>query len=960
MTSQTKYLLMSGILFAGLLFGFLWKQQKQIWMDQFEQEVKKNNAIVVGKLESNKKMLASIVSHFHSSKRVSRKSFQLFVDPLLKNNSFMQALEWVPKVSGSERETYEEKARSEGFSNFQFIERSQQGKMVSAGIREEYFPVYYLEPYMGNQAALGFDLTSNPARLSSLQNSRDSGKPVATSKIGLLQEKQKQVGFLVIYPHYKTENIPLSIAERRKQLDGFVLGVYRIGEMIQQILRPNKGKGLRLVIFEGDQVDDKNLLFGNFLQRSPLETKKQINVLNRQWLIVWQADSNFLGGFDKTSPALLTTVFLFIYILIVSIIAMNHFRTRKIENEVTIRTEELASANKNLKQAQGSMSKSEKKFRRILETAIDPVISIDEKGIILLCNPAAEQKFGYSTAEMVGQNVKMLMPSPYREEHDTYLANYIRTGKEQIIGMVRELEGERKDGSVFPMELSVSEVLDGEQRSFTGIVRDISQLKQAQESVSKSEKKFRRILETAIDPVISIDEKGIILLCNPAAEQKFGYPAAEMVGQNVKMLMPSPYREEHDTYLANYMRTGKEQIIGMVRELEGERKDGSVFPMELSVSEVLDGEQRSFTGIVRDIIQLKQAQESVSKSENKFRRILETAIDPVISIDEKGIILLCNPAAEQEFGYSAVEMVGKNIKMLMPSPYREEHDTYLANYMETGKAQIIGMIRELEGERKDGSVFPMELSVSEVLDGEQRSFTGVVRNITEHKEMIDELKQFAYVTSHDLKAPLRAISNLSQWIEEDLGDDLNEETAENLALLRSRVLRMENLIQGVLQYSRAGSGDPTIMFCKLKEVIDGIIDSIVVPEEFSIQIESDIIGIYADQTQVIQIFTNLLSNAIKHNDKPQGKVRITARECETNKAWIEILVADNGPGIPMQYREKVFQVFQTLQARDKAENTGVGLAIVKKIIEKRGGKIEILDLDVIGTTFKILWPNRTP
>lgn len=355
---------------------------------------------------------------------------------------------------------------------------------------------------------------------------------------------------------------------------------------------------------------------------------------------------------------------------------------------------------------------------------------------------------------------------------------------------------------------------------------------------------------------------------------------------------------------------------------------------------------------------LRQAQASMLKSENKFRRILETAIDPVISIDEKGIIILCNPAAEQEFGYSSIELVGQNIKMLMPSPYREEHDTYLSNYMATGKAQILGLVRELEGERKDGSVFPMELSVSEVLGDEQRSFTGVVRNITEHKEMIDELQQFAYVTSHDLKAPLRAISNLSHWIEEDMGDGLSKETTENLALLRRRVLRMENLIQGVLQYSRAGRGNLTIVFCKLKEVIDGVLDSIVIPERFSIQIELDIIGINADQTQIIQVFTNLISNAINHNNNPQGKIWITARESGANKEWVEILVTDNGPGIPLQYREKVFQVFQTLQARDESENTGVGLAIVKKIVERQGGKIEILDSDTIGATFRILWSNK--
>lgn len=156
----------------------------------------------------------------------------------------------------------------------------------------------------------------------------------------------------------------------------------------------------------------------------------------------------------------------------------------------------------------------------------------------------------------------------------------------------------------------------------------------------------------------------------------------------------------------------------------------------------------------------------------------------MISIDEKGSIQIFNPAAEKEFGYSPEEVLGKNIKMLMPSPYTEEHDMYLENYMRTGQAKIIGMVREVEGLRKDRTVFPMELSVSETYWGEQRSFTGVVRNISQSKELIADLQQFAYVASHDLKAPLRAINNLTQWIVDDMGDNLSEETAKNLVLLR--------------------------------------------------------------------------------------------------------------------------------------------------------------------------------
>lgn len=475
--------------------------------------------------------------------------------------------------------------------------------------------------------------------------------------------------------------------------------------------------------------------------------------------------------------------------------------------------------------------------------------------------------------------------------------------------------------------------------------------------MTKEETKFQRILETTIDPVISIDEKGAIQLFNPAAEREFGYTSSEVVGENIKMLMPSPYREEHDMYLENYMRTGKAKIIGMIRELKGERKDGSTFPMELSVSELwLDGE-RSFTGIVRNISQLKQAQEETLRGESKYRRILETAIDPMISINEKGLVQLFNPAAEKEFGYSSVEVIGKNIKMLMPSPYTEEHDTYLENYMRTGKAKIIGMIREVEGLRKNGTVFPMQLSISELYTGEERSFTGVVRNITETKELIVELEQFAYIASHDLKAPLRAISNLAEWIEEDLGEGLDEETANNFKLLKKRVLRMENLIQGVLQYSRVANTELTRVSCNLRQVLDEVVSSLGVPEEFSIEIESNIENIYADPTQINQVFSNLFSNAIKHHDKSQIKLKVTVQNCQSKNDWIEIFVGDDGPGIPMEYGEKIFQVFQTLEPRDKTENTGVGLSIVKKIVDKQGGNIELCNTGSIGTTFRILWPN---
>jgi PAS domain S-box-containing protein len=199
--------------------------------------------------------------------------------------------------------------------------------------------------------------------------------------------------------------------------------------------------------------------------------------------------------------------------------------------------------------------------------------------------------------------------------------------------------------------------------------------------------------------------------------------------------MPSPDRERHDGYLANYVRTGQAKIIGIGREVVGLRKDGTTFPMDLSVSEVKLGDRRLFTGLVRDITERKRAEEALRDSAQRMKAILETAVEGIITIDTRGTVESLNPAACRLFGYEATEVIGRNVSMLMPSPDRERHDSYLTNYLRTGHAKIIGIGREVVGRRKDGSLFPMELAVSEMRIGDQRMFTGLVRDITERREL---------------------------------------------------------------------------------------------------------------------------------------------------------------------------------------------------------------------------------
>ena len=262
-----------------------------------------------------------------------------------------------------------------------------------------------------------------------------------------------------------------------------------------------------------------------------------------------------------------------------------------------------------------ALRESQGRIEAILETAVDAIVTIDERGIVQSANPAVARLFGYAPSELVGRNVSMLMPSPHREQHDEYLARYLRTGEARVIGIGRELEALRRDGSSFPIELSLSEVNSGDHRRFTGVIRDITARKQAEQALRESQGRIQAILDTAVDAIITIDEHGIVENANPAVERLFGYSPAELIGRNVSMLMPSPHREQHDEYLARYLRTGEGRVIGIGRELEALRRDGSTFPIELSLSEVPGSHNRRFTGIIRDITVRKQAEEALLRAD---------------------------------------------------------------------------------------------------------------------------------------------------------------------------------------------------------------------------------------------------------------------------------------------------------------------------------------------------------
>jgi signal transduction histidine kinase len=217
-----------------------------------------------------------------------------------------------------------------------------------------------------------------------------------------------------------------------------------------------------------------------------------------------------------------------------------------------------------------------------------------------------------------------------------------------------------------------------------------------------------------------------------------------------------------------------------------------------------------------------------------------------------------------------------------------------------------------------------------------------------------ELDQFAYVASHDLKAPLRAVSNLSIWLEEDIGPQLPAENLQQLGLLRNRVQRMENLINGLLEYSRVGRQEQVEEDVNLNQLLGEVIDTLSPPPGFAIAVPDPLPTLKTRRLLLFQVFSNLISNAIKHHHQEVGKIEVTAKPCGN---FIEFAVADDGPGIAPEFHHKVFSIFETLKSQDDFESTGIGLSVVKKVIESEGGEIHLASELGKGATFRFTWPK---
>jgi PAS domain S-box-containing protein len=452
-----------------------------------------------------------------------------------------------------------------------------------------------------------------------------------------------------------------------------------------------------------------------------------------------------------------------------------------------------------------------------------------------------------------------------------------------------------------------------------------------------------------------------------------------MVGQNVRMLMPAPFYGEHDEYLRRYLRTGERRIIGIGREVVGRRKNGSEFPLELSVSETRVGDRRIFTGIVRDISERRRAEEELRRSEARLSGIIASAMDAIISIDEQQRIVVFNAAAEAMFGLSAETAMGQQIDRLIPERFRHAHGRHVHEFAETGVTNRSmwrpGVLMAL---RTSGEEFPIEATISQVDSAGQKLFTVILRDITERVRSQEAMRrakeeaeaasrakdQFIAVMSHELRTPLNAIVGYTDLILAHVWGDVSLKQKQALERIRDSSKHLISIIEQVLQYARSTSGrqSPQLQRVNIYTLLSGVaglIEPAVLKKKlaFNLIYPPLDVEVETDPGMLRQIVLNLLSNAIAFTD--QGMIEMTSSVQDDD---LMIRVCDSGIGIAPEHQKMIFDAFwQVDQSLTRpVAGTGLGLSVVKRLTESLNGEVSLESAEGAGACFTVRIPVTIP
>lgn len=628
-------------------------------------------------------------------------------------------------------------------------------------------------------------------------------------------------------------------------------------------------------------------------------------------------------------------------------------------------------ADRERRQAVEALRESEARLKATLDTVVDGIIAIDERGLIEAFNPAAESIFGYRREEVLGRNVSMLMPEPDRSRHDGYLAHYLDTGDARIIGTGREVVAQRKDGSVFPADLAIAEMNLGGRHYFNGTVRDITQRKHGENLLRETLALQSAILDSANYAIISTEPDGLIRTYNRAAERMTGYSAAEMIGvQTPRILHDADEIAAHaqalSAALGETIPIGFQVFVAKAARGDADenewtyiRKDGTRFPVLLSVTAMRDetGKITGFLGVLQDISERNAARARLERLTSELRAIFDLSPDGFVAFTETGRLAYTNPAFFRMSGCKrdAEETVGvRDFDAKLQALCDPRHAYAPVDTLADQASDTLHLVRPKPA--------ILKRSVRDIR-GEAGGFLGRVlyfRDIT-HEMEVDRMKtEFLSTAAHELRTPMASIHGFTELLlKRDYDDATRRDLLQTIYRQSSNLTAMVNELLDLARIEARAGKDFHIKVQDVLPIVDHVVRAFMMPNDarkIDLRLGSALPRVAVDAEKFGQALLNVISNAYKYSPNG-GAIEIATRtRTRDGGAEVGVVVRDHGIGMTPEQQARVFDRFYRVDSSGAIPGTGLGMSLVKEIMDIHQGRVEIQSAPVQGTEVGLWLP----